>query len=57
MVLTQCPLGLNPALLLELVEGGVQGAQPHAQLLVRHLADALSDGPAVHRFERDDAKD
>src|SRR4051812_26639891 len=56
IVFTGRPLGLNPALLLEFVEGGVQRALSHPELLVRHLTDALGDCPAVRRFERDDAK-
>src|SRR5262245_37228947 len=57
VVLTHGPFRLDPALLLELVKGGVQRALPDPELFVRHLPDPLGDGPPVHRLERDDAKD
>src|SRR5205823_6734937 len=45
IVLTRGPPCLNPALLLEFVEGRVQRALTDAQLLVRHLPDPLGNGP------------
>src|SRR5215813_15321021 len=51
------PLRGDPAVLLELVERRVQRALADLEHLARHLADALRDGPAVHRLERDHLED
>src|SRR5262249_11383384 len=51
IVLASGPLGLDPPLLLEFVERGVQRALAHPQLLVRHLSNPLRNRPAVHRFQ------
>jgi hypothetical protein len=56
IVLARSPLCLDPALLLELVERGYN-ALPNAQFILRHLADALTNGPAVQRREPNDPKD
>src|SRR5262249_15447785 len=50
------PLGLDPALLLEPVQRGVQRALLHLQLVARHLLDPLRDGPPVLRLERQRAQ-
>src|SRR5262245_46030239 len=57
IVLAHVPLGVDPALLFALVERGIQRALADAQLLAGHLPDALRDRPAVHRLERQHAKD
>src|SRR5262245_34304842 len=54
VVLARAPFSLNPALLLELVQRGIERPVADLQHLARDLTEALADRPAVHRFERDD---
>jgi len=51
------PLGADPALLLEAVEGGVEGALLDLEDFVGELLDALGDGPAVFGLEGDGLED
>src|SRR4051812_27468398 len=53
VVFAVAPLRLDPPLLLQLVQRRVERSLSHLQDLIRHLADALRDRPAVHRLERD----
>src|ERR1700737_774653 len=50
VVFPRCPFGLDPALLLQLVERGIERTLADAQLVVRHLANTLGNGPAVYRL-------
>ena len=41
------PLGLDPALMLETMQGRIQRTLVNLQHIARHLANAPRDGPAV----------
>src|SRR5689334_9357889 len=56
-LLAHAPLGGDPALLLELMEGGIQRALADVQLIAGQETDLLRDGPAVHGLELDGAQD
>ena len=45
LVLGGPPLGADPALLLQLVQGGIERAVAHLQRVLGHLSQALADGP------------
>src|SRR4051812_24544660 len=52
--LARLPLGLQPPARLEAMERRVQRALLNLQHVLRHLLQALGDGVAVQRPERDD---
>ena len=54
IVLALLPLGGDPAVLLELVQRRIERAVADLQHVVRDLPQALADGKAVQRFERED---
>src|SRR5882724_5037960 len=51
IVLRLSPLGRDPSLLLELVEGRVERAVAHLEDVLRDRLETLADGPAIHRLE------
>ena len=51
IVLAGAPLGLNPALLFEAVESGVERALLDLEDVAGNLLDALGDPPSMHGFE------
>src|SRR5690606_35874631 len=51
------PLAVDPPLLLEPLERGVERSLAHPQRLLRELLQALADGPAVHRLQRERLQD
>ncbi len=51
------PFGANPSLLLQAMERRIERALLHLQHLTGDLLDALGDGPAVLRLERDGFQD
>src|SRR5262245_52356422 len=53
VVLGRAPVGGDPALAFEALQSGVERALLDLQDLVRQLADALRNRPAVQRLERD----
>src|SRR5262245_30890665 len=53
IVLARPPLGADPAFLLELVEGGIEGAVADLEDVGRQLLEPQPEGPAIHRFERE----
>jgi len=57
VVLRLLPLGLDPALLLELEEGRVERPFAHLKDVARERPQAQADGPAVHRLERQDLQE
>src|SRR5262249_31368378 len=57
IVLRHAPFGGNPPLPLDPVERRVERALFHAQHILRHLHDALTDAVAVQRPERERLKD
>src|SRR5688500_10632272 len=57
VVLGDVPVARDPALFLEALEGGVERALAHLERIARELLDSLGDSPAVHRLERERAKD
>src|SRR5262249_48802728 len=54
VVLGRLPLRLDPALLLELVQCGIERAVADLKHLAGHLLQALADRPAVERLQRED---
>src|SRR5262249_3266722 len=54
VVLGLLPLRVDPALLLELVEGGGEGALAHLKDVRRERAQAPADRPPVHGLESED---
>src|SRR6185369_14823859 len=50
------PFSLDPALMLEAMQGGVERALVDPQDVLRDLLDALGDGPAVHGLVLEGAK-
>ena len=54
IVLAELPLGCDPAFVFELVERRIQRAVADLEDIARDLAQALADGPAVLRLERQD---
>src|SRR5439155_26114690 len=52
MILRRAPLALDPSLLLEALERGVERSLIDVEHTPRELLDALADAPAVHRLER-----
>src|SRR4029453_695002 len=57
IALRGAPLGADPALPLETRKRRVERALLDEQDLLRHLANALRDRPAVHRLESDRLQD
>src|SRR5215211_825106 len=57
VVVGDTPFAVDPFLLLEALEGRIEGALVDLEDTVGHLLDALGDAPAVHRGERERAKD
>src|SRR5262249_49499239 len=57
VVLAVAPLGLDPPLLLELVERGIERALADGEEVVGHLPNPLRDRPAVHRLGGHDFQD
>src|SRR5262249_5081230 len=57
IVLRGAPAGLDPAAALEAMQRRVQRPLLNAQRLARALLDALGDGPAVLRLERERVQD
>ena len=53
VVLRCAPVGGDPALLFEALEGGIERALLYLQNLLRELPDPLGDRPAMQRLERD----
>src|SRR5262245_11121559 len=51
------PLRGDPALLLELVQRGVERSVADLQRVIGDLPEALADRPAVHRLERQNLQD
>ena len=54
VVFAVAPLRLDPPLLLQLVQGGVERPLAHLQDVIRHLGNALRDSPAMRRLKRND---
>ena len=54
IVLARLPLRGDPALVLELVQRGVELSVAHLQDVTGYLLEALPDGPAVERLEGED---
>jgi hypothetical protein len=52
-----CPFGLDPALLLKAMKGGVKGALLHLQDFAGKLLNPLGDSPAVHWFKEEGFED
>src|SRR5688572_24724374 len=52
VVLGGLPVALDVALVLEALEGGVEGALVHIEPPLGELLDAFTEAPAVHRLER-----
>ena len=57
IVVRLSPFGLNPSLLLEAMQRGIQRPLVHLQDLPGDLPDALCDSPSVHRLERKSSQD
>ncbi len=51
------PFGLNPGLLFEAMQSGVEGALIDLEDIVGDAANALGNGPSVHGFEGNGLKD
>ena len=51
------PLGLDPPLLLETVQGGVEGALLHLEDFAGKLLNPLGDGPSVQGIEQEGFED
>ena len=51
------PLGTDPALVLQAMEGGIKSALGDLQSVFAHLLDAFGDGPAVLRLDGNDFQD
>ena len=51
VVLTRAPLGCDPRLLLELVQGGIEGSVADLEDVGGQLLQPQADGPAIHRLE------
>src|SRR5215469_4035547 len=51
-ILGRFPLGRDPTLLLQIVQGRVQRSFAHLQYVARHLVQPLTDGDAFHRVKR-----
>ena len=52
-----CPFGLDPALLLKAMKGGVKRALLHLKDFAGKLLNPLGDSPAVHRFKDEGFED
>lgn len=57
VVIADGPLRTDPAVLFEFVQRWIEGALAHLENVAGDLADALCDGPAVHRLQGDDFED
>jgi hypothetical protein len=57
LVLSDYPFSRDPALLLQLVQRGIQRTIAHLECLVRHLVEALTDGPPIERLKGQDFQD
>src|SRR4249920_2838863 len=57
VVLRGAPLGLDRALALEAMQRRIERSLLHAQRILRDLLDAIGDGPAVLRLERERLED
>src|SRR6476469_3217358 len=56
IVVGDAPFAVDPLLLLETLEGGIERALVDLEHAPRRLLDALGDAPAVHRRERERAQ-
>src|SRR6476469_7240888 len=56
IVVRDAPFAVDPLLLLETLEGGIERALVDLEHAARRLLDALGDAPAVHRRERERAQ-
>src|SRR5690606_31860740 len=54
VVLRGAPFGRNPAVVLELVQRGIERSVAYLQHLVGDLPQALANCPAMERFEGED---
>src|SRR5262249_25939868 len=55
-ILRRAPFRLNPSLVLHPVQRGIKRPLLHLQCFARDLLDALRDGPAMQRLEREYAE-
>jgi type I restriction enzyme S subunit len=54
VVLTGLPLGGNPSLLFQLVQGGIERSVAHLKDVAGNLLQALADCPAIERLQCQD---